>query len=197
MASISNTRLQQVIDRFEEVEARMGATSDTAEIIALSKEHAELKPVAAKARELIASRNGLKEAEGLLSGSDKEMAELASLEIEELKEKLPGLEQEMQILLLPKDVDDTADIVLEIRAGTGGDEAAIFAGDLYRMYSRYRCVAGRCRRLQGDRRERVRRRRVRPYEMGKRRAPRAACAGDGNAGTYPHVRSDCCRSAGA
>ncbi|MEZ6011169.1 MAG: peptide chain release factor 1 [Hyphomonas sp.] len=142
MASISNTRLQQVIDRFEEVEARMGATSDTAEIIALSKEHAELKPVAAKARELIASRNGLKEAEGLLSGSDKEMAELASLEIEELKEKLPGLEQEMQILLLPKDVDDTADIVLEIRAGTGGDEAAIFAGDLYRMYSRYAQLMG-------------------------------------------------------
>ncbi|KCZ45690.1 MULTISPECIES: peptide chain release factor 1 [unclassified Hyphomonas] len=142
MASISNSRLEQVIDRFEEVEARMGATSDTAEIIALSKEHAELKPVVEKARDLLNSRKGLKEAQALASGSDKEMAELAEMEIEELKEKLPELEQEMQILLLPKDVDDTADIVLEIRAGTGGDEAAIFAGDLFRMYSRYAQLMG-------------------------------------------------------
>jgi peptide chain release factor 1 len=142
MASISNSRLEQVIDRFEEVEARMGATSDTAEIIALSKEHAELKPVVEKARDLLNSRKGLKEAQALASGSDKDMAELAEMEIEELKEKLPELEQEMQILLLPKDVDDTADIVLEIRAGTGGDEAAIFAGDLFRMYSRYAQLMG-------------------------------------------------------
>jgi peptide chain release factor 1 len=142
MASISNSRLEQVIERFEEVEARMGATSDTAEIIALSKEHAELKPVVEKAKDLLNSRNGLKEAQALASGSDKEMAELAEMEIEELKDKLPGLEQEMQILLLPKDVDDAADIVLEIRAGTGGDEAAIFAGDLFRMYSRYAQLMG-------------------------------------------------------
>ncbi|MAB11307.1 MAG: peptide chain release factor 1, partial [Hyphomonas sp.] len=65
MASISNSRLEQVIDRFEEVEARMGATSDTAEIIALSKEHADLKPVVEKARDLLNSRNGLKEAQAL------------------------------------------------------------------------------------------------------------------------------------
>ena len=142
MASISNSRLEQVIDRFEEVEARMGATSDTAEIIALSKEHADLKPVVEKARDLLNSRNGLKEAQALAAGSDKEMAELAEMEIDELKEKLPGLEQEMQILLLPKDVDDAADIVLEIRAGTGGDEAAIFVGDLFRMYSRYAQLMG-------------------------------------------------------
>jgi peptide chain release factor 1 len=142
MASISDTRLQQVIDRFEEVEARMGATSDTSEIIALSKEHAELKPVVEKAKELLNSRSGLKEAQALASGSDKEMAELAEMEIDELKEKLPALEQEMQILLLPKDVDDAADIVLEIRAGTGGDEAALFAGDLFRMYSRYAQLMG-------------------------------------------------------
>ena len=142
MASISDSRLQQVIDRFEEVEARMGATSDTAEIIALSKEHAELKPVVDKARDLLNSRTGLKEAQALANGSDKDMAELAEMEIEEIRDKLPGLEEEMQILLLPKDVDDAADIVLEIRAGTGGDEAAIFAGDLFRMYSRYAQLMG-------------------------------------------------------
>ncbi|MCA8899917.1 MAG: PCRF domain-containing protein, partial [Hyphomonas sp.] len=142
MARISDTRLEQVIDRFDEVEARMGAATETAEIIALSKEHAELKPVVEKARELTAARKGLIEAEALVGGADKDMAELAEMEIEELKEKLPDLEQEMQILLLPKDVDDAADIVLELRAGTGGDEAAIFAGDLFRMYSRYAQLMG-------------------------------------------------------
>jgi len=142
MATISDTRLEQVIDRFEEVEARMGAATEPSEIIALSKEHAELKPVVDKARELIAARKGLVEAESLVSSGDKEMAELAEMEIEDLREKLPGLEQEMQILLLPKDVDDTADIVLELRAGTGGDEAALFAGDLFRMYARYAQLMG-------------------------------------------------------
>ena len=142
MASLSLSRLQQVIDRFEEVEARMGATSDSAEIIALSKEHSELRPVVTKARELLAARQGLSDAEALAASGDKEMAELARMEIEELKERLPDLEQEMQILLLPKDVDDKADIVLEVRAGTGGDEAALFAGDLFRMYSRYAQLMG-------------------------------------------------------
>lgn len=142
MATLSLSRLQQVIDRFEEVEARMGATTETSEIIALSKEHAELKPVVEKARELISARNGLEEAESLISSGDPDMAELARMEIEELKESLPDLEQEMQVLLLPKDVDDAADIVLEVRAGTGGDEAALFAGDLFRMYSRYAQLKG-------------------------------------------------------
>lgn len=142
MASLSLSRLQQVIDRYEEVEARMGATSDSAEIIALSKEHSELRPVVTKARELLAARQGLADAEALAASGDREMAELARMEIEELKERLPDLEQEMQILLLPKDVDDKADIVLEVRAGTGGDEAALFAGDLFRMYSRYAQLMG-------------------------------------------------------
>ncbi|HAY05822.1 MAG TPA: peptide chain release factor 1 [Hyphomonas sp.] len=142
MASLSLSRLQQVIDRFEEVEARMGATSDSAEIIALSKEHSELRPVVTKARELLAARQGLSDSEALAASGDKEMAELARMEIGELKERLPDLEQEMQILLLPKDVDDKANIVLEVRAGTGGDEAALFAGDLFRMYSRYAQLMG-------------------------------------------------------
>lgn len=142
MASVSLSRLQQVIDRFEEVEARMGATSDSAEIIALSKEHSELRPVVEKARELLGARAGLAEAEQLAASGDREMAELAQMEIEDLKERLPVLEQEMQVLLLPKDFDDKADIVLEVRAGTGGDEAALFAGDLFRMYTRYAQLMG-------------------------------------------------------
>ncbi|MAN45467.1 MAG: peptide chain release factor 1 [Alphaproteobacteria bacterium] len=142
MATLSLSRLQQVIDRYEEVEARMGATTETDEIIALSKEHAELKPVVEKAREVINARKGLEEAQALISSGDKEMAELAEMEIEDIKDRLPDLESEMQVLLLPKDVDDAADIVLELRAGTGGDEAALFAGDLFRMYTRYAQIMG-------------------------------------------------------
>ncbi|MDP3460688.1 MAG: peptide chain release factor 1 [Hyphomonas sp.] len=142
MSSLSVTRLQQVLDRFEEVEARMGATSESKEIIALSKEHSDLRPVAEKARELLSARRGLQEAEALAASGDPEMADLARMEIEELKDRLPALEQAMQVLLLPKDVDDKANIVLEVRAGTGGDEAALFAGDLWRMYMRYAQLLG-------------------------------------------------------
>ena len=142
MATISPSRLQQVIDRFDQVEARMGAATETAEIISLSKEHAELKPVVDKARELMSARRELSEAEALVSSGDPDMVELARAEVEDLKDRLPALEQEVQVLLLPKDVDDKADIVMELRAGTGGDEAALFAGDLFRMYSRYFQIMG-------------------------------------------------------
>lgn len=137
MAIISQSRLEQVIERFEEVEARMGVATETDEIVALSKEHAELRPVVDKARELLQARSGLEEAEAMISAGDPEMAELAKEEIADIKGRLPDLEQEMQLMLLPKDADDSADIVLELRAGTGGDEAALFAGDLFRMYSRF------------------------------------------------------------
>ncbi|MEM6410257.1 MAG: peptide chain release factor 1 [Pseudomonadota bacterium] len=142
MATVSETRLTQVIDRFEEIEARMGVATDTDEIVALSKEHAELKPVADKARELANARAGLVEAEALVAGDDPEMAELARDELENLRASTPALEEEVQLLLLPKDQDDSASIVLEVRAGTGGDEAALFAGDLYRMYQRYAQLQG-------------------------------------------------------
>ena len=120
----------------------MGATSDSREIIALSKEHSELRPVVEKARQVLTARRGLADAQALEAAGDSEMAELARMEIQQIKDILPALEQEMQILLLPKDVDDKADIVLELRAGTGGDEAALFAGDLWRMYMRYAQING-------------------------------------------------------
>ena len=142
MASIPQSRLEQVIERFEEVEARMGATTDGDEIVALSREHAELKPVVDAARDLLAMRGGLAEAEALMAGDDREMAQLAQEEAIDLRERLPQAERDMQLLLLPKDADDRASVVLEIRAGTGGDEAALFAGDLFRMYSRYAQLQG-------------------------------------------------------
>ena len=142
MANIPEARLTQVIDRFEEIEARMGVATDTDEIVALSKEHSDLKPVAEKATELAGVWSGIAEAEAMINGDDEDMAELAREELQELKERLPDLEAEVQLLLLPKDIDDKADIVIEIRAGTGGDEAALFAGDLFRMYSRYAQLQG-------------------------------------------------------
>ena len=142
MSSIPLYRLEQVVDRFDEVEARMGAATEADEIVALSKEHAELKPVADKARTLMDTLAALEDAEAMVAGDDREMAELAREEVETLRAQLPVLEKDMQLLLLPKDEDDKANVVIEVRAGTGGDEAALFAGDLFRMYQRYTQLMG-------------------------------------------------------
>lgn len=141
--SIQNAKLDQVIDRFDQVEARLGAAAEAEEIVKLSKEHAELKTVADKARELKTARADLADAEAIIAdGSDADMVALAEEERVELKKQVPELERELQLLLLPKDKDDEASIMLEIRAGTGGDEAALFAGDLFRMYERYASKQG-------------------------------------------------------
>jgi peptide chain release factor 1 len=141
--AIQNAKLDQVIDRFDQVEARLGTAAEPDEIVKLSKEHSELKEVAAKARELKTARTDLADAEAIIEdGSDKEMSALAEEERAELKKRIPALERELQLLLIPKDKDDDASIMLEIRAGTGGDEAALFAGDLFRMYERYAAKQG-------------------------------------------------------
>ena len=139
---LPQARLDQVLDRFREIEARMGAASDGAEIVRLSKEHAELKPVAdaVMALEKVkAEEPGLEE---MLASGDPDMAEMARDELEAVKEKLPALEHEVALLLAPKDKDENASAILEVRAGTGGDEAALFAGDLFRMYQRYASTHG-------------------------------------------------------
>ena len=137
---ISDSKLASVVDRFDQIQARMGVTSDSDEIVQLGKDYAELKPVADGVRKLQDVRAEMAELELMLS--DPEMAPMAKPELQALKEKLPEIEHEVALLLLPKDRDDNASIVLEIRAGTGGDEAAIFAGDLFRMYSRYASLQG-------------------------------------------------------
>jgi peptide chain release factor 1 len=134
---LPQARLDQVLDRFREVEARMAAASDGAEIVRLSKEHAELRPVAEAVEGLERARAELPELEEMADSGDAEMAELAQGELIELKEKLPELERQVALLLAPKDRDENASAILEVRAGTGGDEAALFAGDLFRMYQRY------------------------------------------------------------
>jgi peptide chain release factor 1 len=134
---LPKARLEQVLARFQEVEARMGATSDGAELVRLGKEHAELKPVAEAAGRLEALQRQRAELEALAAGDDAEMAELARDEMAELTETEPKLEHALALLLAPRDADENASAILEVRAGTGGDEAAIFAGDLFRMYQRY------------------------------------------------------------
>jgi len=131
-----------VLDRYREVEARMGAASDGAEIVRLSKEHAELKPVAEAVQSLERARAELPELEDMAASGDAEMADLARDELAALKERLPDLEREVALLLAPKDRDENASAILEVRAGTGGDEAALFAGDLFRMYQRYAQARG-------------------------------------------------------
>jgi len=132
---IPHEKLAKVLDRFDAVQAEMNADVSPDRFVALSKEFAELQPVAEAARGLNEARRAELDAKEMLG--DPEMAEMAREELDALAETLPKLEQQMQILLLPKDAADELNVILEVRAGTGGDEAALFAGDLYRMYERY------------------------------------------------------------
>jgi peptide chain release factor 1 len=139
---LPQARLDQVLDRFREVEARMETASGGPEIVRLGKEYAELKPVAEFADRLAAARIEREELERMASGGDPELAEMAREELAELDARLPDLERELALLLAPRDADENASAILEVRAGTGGDEAALFAGDLFRMYQRYAAEHG-------------------------------------------------------
>ncbi|TWI36965.1 peptide chain release factor 1 [Paracoccus sulfuroxidans] len=128
-------RLLQIVQRFEFLEARLNAGPAAEEIAAISREYSDLRPVVAQIAEWRAAEDGLAEAQAMLS--DPEMRELAEDELARLKAALPELEQALRIALLPKDAADARPAILEIRPGTGGDEAALFAGDLLNMYRRY------------------------------------------------------------
>ena len=103
----------------------------------LSKEYSDMKPVVEKAREFLKFQNELKDTEELISSDDLEIKKEAEEEKERLKKKLLRLEGELKILLIPKDESDERNAIVEIRAGTGGEEAALFASDLLRMYAKY------------------------------------------------------------
>ena len=129
-------RLNQAVDRFERVEARLAAATDGAEIVKLGQEHAELKPLVDAIGAVNAKGREIAELEEMA----KEGGELASVVAEELKaarDQLPDLEHAALLLLAPKDKDESASAILEVRAGTGGEEAALFAADLFRMYQKY------------------------------------------------------------
>ncbi|MEZ5724966.1 MAG: peptide chain release factor 1 [Paracoccaceae bacterium] len=128
-------RLVQISQRFEFLEAKLNAGPAPDEIAAISREYADLKPVVTQIGEWRAARDGLAEAQAMLS--DPDMRELAEEEVTRLKAALPDLEQALRIALLPKDAADARPAIVEIRPGTGGEEAALFAGDLLSMYRRY------------------------------------------------------------
>jgi peptide chain release factor 1 len=134
-------KLDRVVARHEQLSQLLAASdgSDPQEYVRLSKEYAELNQIVEAIRALRDARNQIAGLEEILDdpAADDEMTELAEAEIDELRERLPDLEQQLKVMLLPKDEADAKNAILEIRAGTGGDEAGLFAADLFRMYQRY------------------------------------------------------------
>jgi len=138
-ASLLN-KLEILQDRFEELTALLGdaeVISDQTRFRAYSREYAEVEPVYTAYKEWRKVQDDLEGAQALLKDADPDLREMAVEEVREAKEQLVELESNLQRMLLPKDPNDGRNVFLEIRAGTGGDEAAIFSGDLFRMYSRY------------------------------------------------------------
>ncbi len=140
--SISEHRLQQLAGRLSELEARLASgTLEGDAFVAASRDYAELEPVARIASEVIAMRGEL-DTLSTLDDPDPDMRALAGEEIERLKAELPEAERRLALAMLPRDSADQRPAMLEIRAGTGGDEAGLFAADLYRMYERYAAEMG-------------------------------------------------------
>jgi peptide chain release factor 1 len=144
MTDLPADRMDQVMKRFDLIEARMSAGADPETYVKLASEYAELQELATRIRELRAAEKELADLEAMRDdkGSDAEMRALAGSEIDGVEEKIEELKGDIRILLLPRDAADDKNAILEIRAGTGGDEAALFAGDLFRMYERYAADRG-------------------------------------------------------
>jgi peptide chain release factor 1 len=141
---IPPNKLARLVDRFHALEAELASGAGGQAFVKLSKEHAELAPVAAAIEAYRGTARELEEAEALIAdpSSDAEMRSLAEQERAALKERLAAQEHDLQIQLLPKDAADSSSAIVEIRAGTGGDEAALFAAELLRMYQRYAQLQG-------------------------------------------------------
>ncbi|WP_454747791.1 peptide chain release factor 1 [Ciceribacter selenitireducens] len=144
MAKLPVEKMRELERRFGEIEARMSAGPAADVYVKLASEYSELQPVVKKIREYEAAIAELAGLRALLSdkGTDREMRDLAEMEMPDVEARIEGLEKDMQILLLPKDAADEKSAILEIRAGTGGSEAALFAGDLFRMYERFASTKG-------------------------------------------------------
>ena len=133
-------KLQNIILHFEELEQKMidpALINNQNKYKEVTREHRRLSPVIDKSKNYISITKQIEEGESILKGDDEELKIIVKDEIEGLKDNIAKIEDELKILLLPHDPNDDKNIILEIRAGTGGDEAALFAADLYRLYSRY------------------------------------------------------------
>ena len=141
---IPENKLARLSDRFHAVEAELASGAGGAAYVKLSKEHAELAPVVAAIEAYRSTQKQLADAEALIAdpATDAEMRTLAEEERAGLKERVAKLDHDLQIQLLPKDAADNSSAIVEIRAGTGGDEAALFAADLLEMYTRYAQLQG-------------------------------------------------------
>tara|TARA_R110000751_G_scaffold272764_4_gene373160 strand:+ start:4180 stop:5265 length:1086 start_codon:yes stop_codon:yes gene_type:complete len=144
MAKLPFEKMRELDRRFEEIEARMAQGPESDVYVKLASEYSELEPIVAAIRNHAKTVSEIADLESLVDDSetDREMQALAALELTELEERQAKLEHDMQLMLLPKDAADDKSAILEIRAGTGGSEAALFAGDLFRMYERYAAAHG-------------------------------------------------------
>ena len=141
---IPAAKLERLLDRFHAVEAELSSGGGGAGFVKLSKEHAELSPIIGVVRDYRAVQNQMESTQALIddAATDSDMRALAEEERADLKSRFEQLEHDLQIQLLPKDAADASSAILEIRAGTGGDEAALFADDLLGMYTRYCALQG-------------------------------------------------------
>ena len=133
-------KLREIEKSYKEIEARMAeqeVANDPQEMQSLGKKHVDLTPIVDAFMQYEAVMVGIKDAEEMISGDDREMAELAKEEIPLLESQAEELEKQIRILLLPKDINDDRSVIIEIRGGAGGDEAALFAANLFRMYTRF------------------------------------------------------------
>ncbi|WP_019173939.1 peptide chain release factor 1 [Pseudaminobacter salicylatoxidans] len=144
MINLPRDRMDQVVKRFEMLEAQMAAGPDPDAYVKMASEYSDIQDMVGKIRDLRGAEQELADLNAMLGdkGTDAEMRALAETELPEVEDRIETLQQDIQILLLPKDAADEKNAILEIRAGTGGDEAALFAGDLFRMYERYAAEQG-------------------------------------------------------
>ena len=130
--------IKQRYDEVSDLIIQPDVIADQKRYVNLNKEYTNLRPIVEKRQQYLTLLANLEEAEEIISAAeDAEMVEMDKMQLDEAKSALPPLEEEIKFLLIPKDPEDAKDVVMEIRAGTGGDEASIFAGDLYRMYTKY------------------------------------------------------------
>ncbi len=144
MISLPRDRMDQLVKRFDMLEAQMAAGPEPEAYVKMASEYAELQDIAGKIRDLRTAENESADLQAMLADKtiDADMRELAEADLPTVEERIEDLQKDIQILLLPKDAADERNAILEIRAGTGGDEAALFAGDLFRMYERYASSKG-------------------------------------------------------
>ena len=133
-------RLEQIEARYEELSRQManpGIISDQQKYQKIAKQHRDLEAVVEKFREYRQIRTGIADAKAMLNETDADIREMAAEELAQLEEREPKIEEELKVLLLPKDPNDEKNVIIEIRAGTGGDEASLFVAEVFRMYSRF------------------------------------------------------------